>query len=96
MTANALGSDVAYALRAARGYLHSMEHYGHVNVTRGDGRVSTPTYMRNMLMNAMHMLGDRAGLDAAKATAIAERGSAFWLWTVYAEQLIARHGRATR
>lgn len=86
----------AYAVRAAAGYLHSMEHYGQVNVSRGDGRVTTPTYRRNQLIDAVHMLGDHAGLAAAKATAIAERGSAFWLWTVYAEQLIARHGRATR
>lgn len=93
MTANDQNRHAAYALRAARGYLHSMEHYGHVNVTRGDGRVSTPTYMRNMLMNAMHMLGDHAALAEAKAAAIETRGGAFWLWTVYAEAVVARFGR---
>lgn len=92
MTSETRTDYTDYALRAARGYLHSMEHYGQVNVTRGDGRVSTPTYMRNMLLDAMHMLGDHTALAEARAVAIETRGGAFWLWTVYAETLIARLG----
>lgn len=82
-----------YALRAARGFLASMAHYGQKYVPASDGRIATPAYFRNMLGTAVHMLGDYDELSAAAEAATQRDGHAFYVWNLYAEALIARLGR---
>jgi hypothetical protein len=78
-----------YALRAAKGMIHSMEYYGNSSPACGDGRVSTPAYYANMLGNALHMRGD--SLDKAKMATAGRDVPDWcgWIWLAYAEQLIA-------
>lgn len=86
----------AYALRAAEGFLASMNYYGQAYVpVAAVGGPATPTYYRNMLGRAVHMLGDYAAMAEASATARARDGHAFYAWNVYAEAVIERYGRTT-
>jgi hypothetical protein len=86
----------AYALRAAEGFLASMNYYGQAYVpVAAVGGPATPTYYRNMLSRAVHALGDYAALSEVSAAATARDGHAFYAWNVYAEAVIARYGGTT-
>lgn len=76
-----------YALRAAKGFVASMEHYGNSCPPVGDGRMSTPAWYANQLNNAVHASGDFAGLEAAKASAKSPWWG--WMWLAYAELILA-------
>lgn len=85
---------IDYARKAAEGFLTSWEFYGQRFVPAAAiGGPATPAYYANMLAKAVHMLDDYAGLEAAKAAAIAEYGDEFLIWEFYARGLAERSGQ---